>query len=241
MANAKYRLCFPISNTSEMVVAIVDEASMLCSRKKEQELFVFGTDNLMDDLLTYVRPASGGKVIFVGDPMQLPPVGETVSNALSADFFAGKGLKVMTAELTEVLRQTGGSVILNNAMQIRDLLKQEKRNRMVFEERQGEVESLPSGRLIDRYMEARSGAPGNDSVIICYSNRSACEYNKEVRRRLYGEDQPALRAGDVLMVVQNNYLLERMNGEFVTVRHVGETVRQSAPVYVQEGGVKFAR
>lgn len=241
MANAKYRLCFPISNTSEMVVAIVDEASMLCSRKKEQELFVFGTDNLMDDLLTYVRPASGGKVIFVGDPMQLPPVGETVSNALSADFFAGKGLKVMTAELTEVLRQTGGSVILNNAMQIRDLLKQEKRNRMVFEERQGEVESLPSGLLIDRYMEARSEAPGNDSVIICYSNRSACEYNKEVRRRLYGEDQPALRAGDVLMVVQNNYLLERMNGEFVTVRHVGETVRQSAPVYVQEGGVKVRK
>lgn len=65
----------------------------------------------------------------------------------------------MTAELTEVLRQTGGSVILNNAMQIRDLLKQEKRNRMVFEERQGEVESLPSGLLIDRYMEARSGRP----------------------------------------------------------------------------------
>lgn len=90
-------------------------------------------------------------------------------------------------------------------------------------------------------MEARSGAPGNDSVIICYSNRSACEYNKEVRRRLYGEDQPALRAGDVLMVVQNNYLLERMNGEFVTVRHVGETVRQSAPVYVQEGGVKVRK
>lgn len=36
MANAKYRLCFPISNTSEMVVAIVDEASMLCSRKRSR-------------------------------------------------------------------------------------------------------------------------------------------------------------------------------------------------------------
>lgn len=58
--------------------------------KKEQGLFVFGTDNLMDDLLTYVRPASGGKVIFVGDPMQLPPVGETVSNALSADFLPAR-------------------------------------------------------------------------------------------------------------------------------------------------------
>lgn len=41
----------------------------------------------------------------------------------------------MQAELTEVLRQTGDSVILKNAMQIRNLLKKEKRNRLVFEKK----------------------------------------------------------------------------------------------------------
>lgn len=84
---------------------------------------MFGTDNLMEDLLTFVRPNFGGKVIFVGDPAQLPPVGESVSNALRAEYFKEKGLKVIEAELTEVLRQKDDSVILKNAMMIRDLLK----------------------------------------------------------------------------------------------------------------------
>lgn len=150
VAESEFKLCFPIKITDGNIVAIVDEASMLCSLKRAQEIFVFGTDNLMDDLLTYVRPSFGGKVIFVGDPMQLPPIGESVSNALNADFFEQKGLKVMQAELTEVLRQTGDSVILKNAMQIRNLLKKEKRNRQVFEEKKGDMESLPWGEQKNR-------------------------------------------------------------------------------------------
>ncbi len=241
VAKSEFKLCFPITMTNGHVVAVVDEASMLCSLKREQELFTFGTDNLMDDLLTFVRPSYGGKVIFVGDPMQLPPVGESASNALNADFFVQKGLKVMQAELTEVLRQTGDSVILKNAMQIRDLLKKEKRNRLVFEEKKNDVESLPSGELLKKYMETRMRSQQNDCVVICHSNRSASEYNKDIRRKLYGEEEPELRVGDVLLVVQNNYLLDRMNGEFVPVLYVGEKVKQSAPVYVQEGGEKIRK
>ena len=42
---------------------------------------MFGTDNPIEDLLTFVRPNFGGKVIFLGNPAQLPPVGESISNA----------------------------------------------------------------------------------------------------------------------------------------------------------------
>jgi ATP-dependent exoDNAse (exonuclease V) alpha subunit len=100
IAETEFKLCFPIDKVEGPVVAIVDEASMLCSRKIPHELFRFGTDNLMDDLLTYVRPSFGGKVIFVGDPAQLPPVGELDSQALNEKFFQEKGLKVMKGELT---------------------------------------------------------------------------------------------------------------------------------------------
>lgn len=238
VADSEFKFHFSINVTNGNIVAVVDEASMLCSLTQEQELFVFGTNNLMDDLLTYVRPSYGGKVIFVGDPAQLPPVGETVSNALNADFFEKKGLKVMQAELTEVLRQTDDSVILKNAMQIRDLLDSEKRNRLVFEEKKDSVESITPSELLGKYVETRKLAGNNDSVIICYSNRIAAEYNREIRKRLYGKDNPDLQVGDVLLVVQNNYLLDMMNGEFVSVLSVGERIRQSAPVYVQEGGAK---
>ena len=239
IADSEFKLVFPInlSGKNEKNVVIVDEASMVCSRKVEHELFVFGTDNLMDDLLTFVRPNFGGKVIFVGDPAQLPPVGESVSNALNISYFQSKGLKVIETELTEVLRQKNDSIILKNAMMIRDLLKKEKRNNLVFEEKAGDVETIPSEDFLEKYISYRRESGKNDSVVICYSNKSASRYNREIRTALYGQDE-SLRENDILMIIQNNYRLNRMNGELVPVLSVGSRIQQSAPVYVQLGGVK---
>lgn len=235
IADSEYKLVFPVVNSMRNSVTIVDESSMVCSRKMEHELFRFGTDNLMDDLLTFVRPSFGGKVIFVGDPAQLPPVGESKSNALDAQFFRDKGLKVMECELTEVIRQSGDSVILKNAMNIRDLLFSKQRNTLVFDEKEDDVETVPSGEFMQKYLEYRKKSGKHDSVIICYTNEAAAKYNREIRRELYGGDVP-LNERDILLIVQNNYLLDKMNGEFVPVLFVGERITHSAPVYIQNGG-----
>ena len=239
IAESEFKFVFSINNSENggNIVAIVDEASMVCSRKIEHELFMFGTDNLMEDLLTFVRPNFGGKVIFVGDPAQLPPVGESVSNALRAEYFKEKGLKVIEAELTEVLRQKDDSVILKNAMMIRDLLKKDKRNQFVFEEQKDDVETVPSEQFLDKYLNYRKESGKHDSVIICYSNKSANRYNRDIRKSLYGGDVP-LQENDILLITQNNYRLDRMNGEFVPVLSIGERIQQSAPVYAQIGGKK---
>ena len=239
IAESEFKFVFSINNSENggNIVAIVDEASMVCSRKIEHELFMFGTDNLMEDLLTFVRPNFGGKVIFVGDPAQLPPVGESVSNALRAEYFKEKGLKVIEAELTEVLRQKDDSVILKNAMMIRNLLKKDKRNQLVFEEQKDDVETVPSEQFLDKYLNYRKESGKHDSVIICYSNKSANRYNRDIRKSLYGEDVP-LQENDILLITQNNYRLDRMNGEFVPVLSIGERIQQSAPVYAQIGGKK---
>lgn len=239
IAESEFKFVFSINNSENggNIVAIVDEASMVCSRKIEHELFMFGTDNLMEDLLTFVRPNFGGKVIFVGDPAQLPPVGESVSNALRAEYFKEKGLKVIEAELTEVLRQKDDSVILKNAMMIRNLLKKDKRNQLVFEEQKDDVETVPSEQFLDKYLNYRKESGKHDSVIICYSNKSANRYNRDIRKSLYGGDVP-LQKNDILLITQNNYRLDRMNGEFVPVLSIGERIQQSAPVYAQIGGKK---
>lgn len=239
IAESEFKFVFSINNSENggNIVAIVDEASMVCSRKIEYELFMFGTDNQMEDLLTFVRPNFGGKVIFVGDPAQLPPVGESVSNALRAEYFKEKGLKVIEAELTEVLRQKDDSVILKNAMMIRDLLKKDKRNQLVFEEQKDDVETVPSEQFLDKYLNYRKESGKHDSVIICYSNKSANRYNRDIRKSLYGGDVP-LQKNDILLITQNNYRLDRMNGEFVPVLSIGERIQQSAPVYAQIGGKK---
>ena len=239
IAESEFKFVFSINNSENggNIVAIVDEASMVCSRKIEHELFMFGTDNLTEDLLTFVRPNFGGKVIFVGDPAQLPPVGESVSNALRAEYFKEKGLKVIEAELTEVLRQKDDSVILKNAMMIRDLLKKDKRNQLVFEEQKDDVETIPSEQFLDKYLNYRKESGKHDSVIICYSNKSANRYNRDIRKSLYGGDVP-LQENDILLITQNNYRLDRMNGEFVPVLSIRERIQQSAPVYAQIGGKK---
>lgn len=239
IAESEFKFVFSINNSENggNIVAIVDEASMVCSRKIEHELFMFGTDNLMEDLLTFVRPNFGGKVIFVGDPAQLPPVGESVSNALRAEYFKEKGLKVIEAELTEVLRQKDDSVILKNAMMIRNLLKKDKRNQLVFEEQKDDVETVPSEQFLDKYLNYRKESGKHDSIIICYSNKSANRYNRDIRKSLYGGDVP-LQENDILLITQNNYRLDRMNGEFVPVLSIGERIQQSAPVYAQIGGKK---
>ena len=56
----------------------------------------------------------------MGDPAQLPPVGDNKSVALDESYFKNKSYGVSCYELTDVLRQSGESSILKNAMMIRD-------------------------------------------------------------------------------------------------------------------------
>ena len=105
----------------------------------------------------------------------------------------------------------------------------------MFEEQKDDVEMVPSEQFLDRYLNYRKESSRHDSVIICFSNKSANRYNRDIRKALYGGDVP-LRENDILLITHNNYRLNRMNGEFVPVLSVGARSQQSAPVYAQIGG-----
>ena len=229
------RYIFPLKDEEDQArdhICIVDESSMIGTREVQNELFEFGSGSLLNDLLTFAALHRGGKIIFIGDPMQLPPVGDNVSNALDESFFKGNGIKVMVAELTDVVRQDEGSAILGNAMKVRTLLKSAQRNNLVFDRQEDEVIDIEGynmpKQLLDLYPKPEIG----QSVIITYSNRQARDYNYAVREILYPKEKQIV-IGDILQVVSNNYQLDVMNGDFVKVTDVvGETEYQSAPVYV---------
>lgn len=231
----------PVDDPSKNIY-IVDESSMVSSMPSNSEILHFGTDILIDDLLTYARPHLGGKIIFVGDPAQLPPVGDNKSVALDKEFFESKSLGVSCFELTEVLRQSGESIILKNAMMVRDILQSAVRNKLVFERKIGEVEDIQSEQVADLLFDHMPNPQLGDSIVLCYTNSLVKEYNNAIRQR-YFPNQEHVVPGDLLQVVRNNVNpnleIELFNGDFVRVLEVSEKVEtRTAPVWTDVSGCR---
>jgi exodeoxyribonuclease-5 len=104
-------------NLSGDTLFVVDEASMIANQ--EQEMKVFGSGRLLDDLVEYVYSREGCKLILLGDTAQLPPVGLDISPALDPRVLASYDLTVHEGFLDEVVRQSMTSGILMNATRLR--------------------------------------------------------------------------------------------------------------------------
>jgi exodeoxyribonuclease-5 len=76
---------------------IVDEASMVSN--SSNDLSLFGSGKLLDDLLEYVYSGTDCKLIIAGDTAQLPPVGSVRSPALDPDSIKEYGFGLISAEL----------------------------------------------------------------------------------------------------------------------------------------------
>ncbi|KKL21929.1 hypothetical protein LCGC14_2440520, partial [marine sediment metagenome] len=96
---------------------VVDEASMISNQ--EQEMKIFGSGKLLDDLIEFVYSKEGCKLILLGDTAQLPPVGLDVSPALDSTVLASYNMTVHKGSLDDVVRQAEGSGILINATGLR--------------------------------------------------------------------------------------------------------------------------
>lgn len=221
------------------VVIIVDEASMISSKRSTHEIYHFGTDILLDDLMTFARLNNGAKIIFVGDDAQLPPVGDNESVALKEEYFNELGYKTQSITLTEVVRQAKDSAILDNAMLLRDLLRESQRNRLQFTMQDGVFETITASDIVNRFVGILPTPEMGVTAVLCYSNSMVNEYNTSIRSRYFGPHQP-IQVGDILQVVRNRYGDENKasfyNGDFVKVIACsGTTETQSAPVWVEHG------
>ena len=228
---------FPLKESKGRGIYIIDEASMISSRKSNSELFQFGSGILIYDLLSYARVNFGGKIIFVGDPMQLPPVGDNCSMALEETFFNELSMRVYSYELTDIVRQDKDSCILANATMIRDLIKKKEKNNLVFEKKENEVMDIEAVDVAKKYCEDSDRL----SAIVCYSNQQASDYNSAIRAILFPNANHVV-AGDKLMVVCNSYYgdCELLNGDIITALSVSDNIiSQSAPVWTERNGEKL--
>ena len=79
-------------NKSKDTLFVVDEVSLIgIDSGSQQSTAMFGTGNLLEDLVNYVRNGTDCRLVMIGDAAQLPPVGHEYSPALAKEYMdAGK-------------------------------------------------------------------------------------------------------------------------------------------------------
>ncbi len=192
-------------NLSKDTYFIVDEASMVSNSSGDSS--VFGTGRLLDDLIEFVYSGIDCKLIIVGDTAQLPPVGSTVSPALESGSLLGYGFGLITCELRQVVRQSETSGVLMNATRLR---LQVSENNLVHPSidciNYNDTIRITGEDLIDEISSAYGQCGMEGTIIVVNSNKQANKYNQGIRNRIFYREEE-ISAGDMVMVVKNNYFL----------------------------------
>lgn len=183
-------------------VFIVDEASMITDEGDSQSSFGNG---LLHDLVEYVYSMTGNYIIFSGDDAQLPPVHKDNSPALDKRFLERFfGLSVTETEMREVVRQKKESGIIMNATSLRILVSRKEKLPVMKTTGFEDIHSIGSGDLGDALQSAYGSNSFEEVLIVCRSNKQANNYNKYIRNQMLFREEE-VSAGDLMMVVKNNY------------------------------------
>ena len=199
-------------NKDKETLFVVDEVSLIgIDAGQQQSTASFGTGNLLEDLISFVRSGVECKVILIGDSAQLPPVGLDASPALMKDYMAMMG-GVSFAELSTVVRQQKESGILYNATKVRQLISEMEYGPGLIDifdlqlEVDGfdDVERIGGGDLIEKISDAYANYGEDDTIILCRSNKRAIKYNLGIRSTVQFKEERLVR-DDKLMIVKNCY------------------------------------
>ena len=165
-------------------LVLVDEASMVDS-------------TLLEIALRCAHPFRT-RLVFVGDPAQLPPVGEPTSPV----FAMGRSV---AAELTEVVRHQGPVLQLATGLRNGQLPCRQPPALVPLRDDHGQVAALARADWLTAAQAAlRRGAELDNpdhARILCYTNRALEQLVPIARRAIHGEmaDQLPVLPGEVLI------------------------------------------
>ena len=187
-------------NREKDAVFIVDEASMLSTFAADSS---FGSGNLLDDLVQYVRQGKRCRLMLVGDDAQLPPVGDDYSPALQPSELLPYG-DVEYGTMDEVVRQTHDSGILFNATMLRCMLENSIYEIPHFDLKFKDFRQVQGGELLEELQDCYDRFGRDETIVITRSNKRANRYNEGIRRHNLSAEEE-IESGDMLMIVKNNY------------------------------------
>ncbi len=194
-------------NKSKSTLFVVDEVSLIGTDSMNREGSAeFGSGNLLEDLIEFVRSGDDCRLILSGDSAQLPPVGLDESPALAPEFIDCFG-GVRHSTLTTVVRQASESGILANATSLRESICSQLNGPTELKLRTGgfrDVERIAGSELIETLSGAYSIYGEDETIVLCRSNKRAIRYNAGIRSTVQFKEEKLVR-DDKLMIVKNCY------------------------------------
>lgn len=228
-------------NLYKNTVFVIDEASMISASSGTSLNDVFHAHSILDDVFEFVYSGINCRLILIGDSAQLPPIGSQHSPALNLEFLkASYDVRAGTYELDEVVRQEQDSGILVNATKVRNSIDKVKDKIIpVLKSNGTDVVKIDVQEFEDAINEAYGKFGVEDSIFICRTNKRANLFNQQIRNRILGREGE-INAGDLLMVVKNNYfwLPENSQAGFIANGEIIELLRvkKTTDIY----GFRFA-
>lgn len=165
---------------------IIDEASMI-----NQELY---------DLITKETTGSRTKVLFMGDPAQIPPVGEKESVVF-------KQSEIEIHQLTKIERQND----TNPLAFVYDALRNNLDKINGGFERKSQMNELGEGiiftidkkefrkAILEKFKSDEFKKDTDFAKVIAWKNETIMASNKVIRNELLGSDTDIIEVGDILM------------------------------------------
>ena len=190
------------SSLENLGLVLIDEASMIDSK-------------LLEITLECAR-SNSTRLVFVGDPAQLPPVGESVSPV-----FLMK--RAVNTELKEVVRHQGPVLKLAKIVRDGQIPCEQPPIFPIIKSNKGNVGILDRNNWLEKAnSELRLSSLEDDhdrARILCYTNRIVDKVVPHARRAIHGEmaDQYPVLPGEILIsrkaVMVNASLKEDELGE----------------------------
>jgi hypothetical protein len=217
---------------------IIDEVSML-------------NDDLFHEILRYRDRV---KIICMGDPAQIPPVGKPDCIPFREEFYDSLGIK--TIDLKKIMRQKGDNPIIDTSVTIRNNLSDSYldtgRESLLNEKGEGiEFLNLNSGIVRDTFTDTLGNYFNTDkfkedseySKIIAWRNKTVETMNNLVRKVIYGDESlgSKILPGEKLIannpIIEMNQILFNTNDEF-TVENF-KIKKERVRVEGEDGELKY--
>ena len=224
---------------------IIDEVSML-------------NDDLFHEILRYRDRV---KIICMGDPAQIPPVGKPDCIPFREEFY--DPLDIKTIDLKKIMRQKGDNPIIDKSVVIRNNLEDDylDTGRENLINRNGEgIEFLNLNKsdvrdsftsVLSKYFNSEKFKEDSEyAKIIAWRNKTVETMNNLVRKVIYGDEsmESKILIGEKLIannpIIEMNQILFNTNDEFTVERFDIKTHRtrvegEEAILKYYEAGVSF--